>query len=471
MLTVVGVLSLVVPVVAYVAFIHHYALDVVWSDQWSDVALLRHAHDGTLGLATLWAQHTSNRILVPNLVVLALGAATHLDTVTEAYLSAVLAVAAAALLILAHRRRMPDTPWLAYCPVVLLLLTVVGGNPYYGGTNTLWGFTLGLYVVLAALAGALWLLDRPALGAPVVAGAVALAVIGSFSATQGLLIWPAGLVLLWLRDRPGRVLVTWVAAGVATTALFFVHYDSAAGMSQPGYLASHPGASASFFLFSLGDNVLGRVLTAPPSGSGLTSDVLGLVVVALAVWVVVRFRRARRGHGVAAGCRPRGLRPALHRGGDRVPGLAGVLPGRALPDLRGPGVGGLLPRRARSSRLSPPATAWPATRRRAGPGPTAWSARSPCCWSPSWPSRWWSAPPGACATRPTTAATSSMRPTWPSTWTRWTTPRSTPPTAAGHRPGSARSTGSPGRSGSACSTPHWPAAWPGPGCSPGSSPP
>jgi hypothetical protein len=81
--TVVGIVSLVLPVVAYLGFIHHFGVHVIWSDQWADISLIKHAHDGTLGLSTLWAQHTSNRMFFPDLIVLALAATTPLDVVVE----------------------------------------------------------------------------------------------------------------------------------------------------------------------------------------------------------------------------------------------------------------------------------------------------------------------------------------------------------------------------------------------------
>ena len=104
-------------------------------------------------------------------------------------------VLATGLLILAHRRRSPSTPWIYYCPIAIVMLSFV---QYL---NALWGFQMAWYLVMAALALALFLLDRPVVNWLVLAGAIAAAVVGSFSSLQGLLIWPAGLVLLYCRKR------------------------------------------------------------------------------------------------------------------------------------------------------------------------------------------------------------------------------------------------------------------------------
>ena len=156
---------------------------------------------GNLSLATLWAQHNENRIFFPNLIVVVLGDTTHFNTVIEEYVSAAMLIIATGLLILTHRRRRPSTPWFYYCPVVILMFSLVGGNPWWASTNTLWAFQMAWYLVLLGLAVTLFLLDRPSLTWLVLAGAMAAAVVGSFSSLQGLLIWPIGLVLLYLRRR------------------------------------------------------------------------------------------------------------------------------------------------------------------------------------------------------------------------------------------------------------------------------
>ena len=57
------------------------------------------------------------------------------------------------------------------------------------------------YLVLLSLAATIALLDRPTLTLPTFVAAAVVAVVGSYSSTQGLLIWPVGLVLLYLRGR------------------------------------------------------------------------------------------------------------------------------------------------------------------------------------------------------------------------------------------------------------------------------
>ncbi len=279
----VTVLGLGLPVVAYFWFIHHYGVNVIWGDQWADINIIGQAHAGTLSLASLWTQHFENRIFFPNLIVLLLAYTTHFNVVFEEYLSGTMLLAATALLILAHHRRSPTTPWLYYCPVPFLMFTFAGGNLYWGGGNTLWGFQMAWYLVILALAVTVFLLDRVSLGWLVMGGAMAAAVVGSYSSLQGLLIWPAGLTLLWIRRRRRALWVAWIAAALVTSAVYFYHYDFHTNLTEPKYVP--PLVELKYFLFAIGDNIVGQQLFQFPHG--IADLVVGALILAIALWVVI----------------------------------------------------------------------------------------------------------------------------------------------------------------------------------------
>jgi hypothetical protein len=288
-------LVFIAAVIICLAYIHHFAVNMIFDDQWADINIIQHAHNGTLSLGTLWAQHNENRILFPNLVVLLLADTTHLNTVVEEYLSGVLWIATTGLLVVAHKRRSPATRWIFYCPVVILMLSF---TPL---VDTLFAFNLSWFMVLFGLAGALFLLDRPGSSWLALAGAVTFAVVGSYSSLQGLLIWPAGLLLLYLRRRALAPLLTWIAAGLVTGIIYFVGFDfKQAGGSGSDNLA-HPLRAARFFFSAIG-NVSGAHVSDISGGGGNGGLVVGIVIVAIAVWaLIIGCRRGQEG-GAPIGC-------------------------------------------------------------------------------------------------------------------------------------------------------------------------
>ncbi len=267
------VLGFAVPVIAYFWLIHDYGVNSIWQDQWDDINVIAHPN-----LGNLWALHNDNRIFFPNLVVLLLAHTTHFNVHIEDYLSGIMLVLAIGLLIVADKRRSPSTPWLYYCPVAIIMLSFVQVG------DTLWGFQMAWYLVMLALAGAVFLLDEPILTWLSLIGAMALAIVGSFSSLQGLLIWPAGLVLLYCRSRPKRFVITWLAGGIVTGAAYFYQFRPTSPASNDSYVLSHPVLTIEFFLSAIGD-VVGESLPSVGRNNGVL--VLGVVIVAVAIWVII----------------------------------------------------------------------------------------------------------------------------------------------------------------------------------------
>ena len=142
------------PVAAYFWLLLHYSVNTVFVDQWSNVPTIKASLTQALLWSALWTQHNETRMLFPNLLVVILAKTNQIRHPTEALLSGFVLLASTALIILAHRRRAKEVPWLYYCPVVFLTFTFVQS------ASTLWGFQIAWYLVLFSWAATLYLLDR-----------------------------------------------------------------------------------------------------------------------------------------------------------------------------------------------------------------------------------------------------------------------------------------------------------------------
>jgi hypothetical protein len=272
------VFGFAIPAVVYLWMIHTYGVNVIYWDQLeNDVTLIGHAYSGTLHLSTLWSQHYENRIFFPNLIVLALAYTTHFNVLTEEYLSALLLFGATALVIGAHKRRSPDRRWIWYCPVAFLLLSLAQAS------NALWGFQMAWYLVLLMVALALFLLDQEPQRWPVFVGAIAAAVVASFSSLQGLLVWPAGLLLIYLRRRTGHLAIVWTGSAVLAGVIYFVGFN---------FNASHVNGFNLTAVFTFFVRVVGDILGE--SQPSVLVTVFGSVLVVTAIWVLLRFGIDRR---------------------------------------------------------------------------------------------------------------------------------------------------------------------------------
>ena len=284
------VFGFAIPIVTYFWVIAHFGVNVIVNDQLSDVSVIKASQSHLIPWGALWVQHTQNRLLFPNVLVLVLSRAVHFDIRIEELFGAVLVLCATALLIWSHKRRSPETPWLYYCPVAFLTFSLVQYE------NTLWGFQVAWYMVLVSLAVAIVFLDRSSLTWWALGGAVVAGIVGSYSSFEGLFIWPVGLLLLYQRRRRLTALAVWGASAIATAAVFFYKFSSTAVDPSHGYALHHLLTSAKFFIFAIGD-VVGITFK---SGSGNGNVLIfGVLVLILAVFTLVYYgaRRDERSGG------------------------------------------------------------------------------------------------------------------------------------------------------------------------------
>ena len=280
-----------IPVVVYLAFLVHYQVNTMWQDQWDDVPVIRQSFHHFPDWSSLWLQHVDNRVLFPNLIVIALAHTVHYNIEIEEYVSALMLFAATAIIIWCHRRRSPGTPLLFYVPVAFLTLTLAQWQ------NTIWGFQMAWYLVVLSLAVAIAFLDRPRFAWSIFVLAILAAVVGSYSSLQGLLIWPVGLVLLYHRHRSFRAAIIWVVAAVATTLLYFHNLTTSKAFNPNETVLKVPFDAVKFFIYALGD-IVGQQQAKALQSNGLVT-LFGIVILVLAVLVLLRWGIRRDEHSAA----------------------------------------------------------------------------------------------------------------------------------------------------------------------------
>ncbi|MGA3149718.1 MAG: hypothetical protein ABSF33_19935, partial [Acidimicrobiales bacterium] len=166
--------------------------------------------------------------------------------------------------------------------------------------NTLWAFQIAWSVVLVALVGALVLLRNLRPSMLQMGLAIALGFIASYSSLQGLLVWPAGLVLLAARGQTRRSAILWSAAAIVAIPLYFLgfNYGESGTASLHQILANLP-LVAKGLLISLGSVI--PTLTAGILGDRL-SEMIGALLFVAGIMVAVAWLREGRPAGPKAFC-------------------------------------------------------------------------------------------------------------------------------------------------------------------------
>ncbi len=252
---------LLLPVAISLFFVLHLAVDVPWGDQWDILPpLLEQSGRGALDWAALAAPHNEHRILFPRLVMLGLARLTRWDTRAEMLLIQLMLLLV--LLLLAGRLSSGAPAWLL--PLPWLVFNLKQWETMLFGVQI--AYILPVLAALLAL-DRLERLDtarRPVLA---FAAAVAAAGVASFSMLAGLLVWPAGALLLGLGDRRRRpiYLPLWLTAAGAAWAAYFAGLP--AGSGAVAWAAAHPPALTRFMLALLGNALIARRSAALLAGA------------------------------------------------------------------------------------------------------------------------------------------------------------------------------------------------------------
>jgi hypothetical protein len=263
-----------------VAYVHEFGVNVVFRDQWSVVSLFRALSVDELTFGDLWAPHNEHRFLFPHIVMLVLGTATEWNNLVEMYLMQACFFVTLVCLLLAFRAE-GGPRLILFVPIAFLVFSLRQAQ------NMLWGFQITFVFAQMFAVLALFLLYRAergtfgkvALPASLLSGTVA-----SFSAIQGLLVWPAGLLQLIVAPSRGRtkglLIAVWSLVGALEWFVYFLGYERKVAPPSSELLAL-PTAGARFFLTLLGSPLF------PQRGLVLVSGAIlaGLIVASLSlIW-------------------------------------------------------------------------------------------------------------------------------------------------------------------------------------------
>jgi hypothetical protein len=248
--------------------IWRHGVNVPFWDQWELVTTLASMHNGTVMVGKIFAQHNEHRMVFPKVIMLLLAMLSDWNIRVE--LAANIALALATLLVLLSMQRpvlagagLSTRLWLPFFAAA----TVFSLGQW---ENWLWGWQIQWFLSILAASGACALLAR-AMAAPNplpwVAGAVGATIVCQFSIASGVMLWPAGLLLILLHPRADRfgAALAWLLAGAVSSGVFFWGYLTQA--AHPSLLTglANPGA----FIVYLGNYLAGPLYKSWALGLGI----------------------------------------------------------------------------------------------------------------------------------------------------------------------------------------------------------
>lgn len=241
------------------ALIVKYQVNLPLMDEWMWADFDYHLHRGTLTLGELWAPHNEHRILVPNLVMIALARLGGWFIVREELVGLAFFIACQLLLWRLISRTVVErsAPVTFFC--VSALLFSLGQHMNFG-----YGFQLGWPLCTLSLLIVVTLLSTSTIPLRHVGFAAIAGGVGSYSSAQALLVWPLGIGLLLLaRRRSVTAITVWLAAGLVVIAID--HLGRGAPSAQTPF---DVGALLGYSLTYLGSPLAGWAGILPAATAG-----------------------------------------------------------------------------------------------------------------------------------------------------------------------------------------------------------
>lgn len=258
-------LSIFLPFSAAVFYVHLFGVNVFFADEWRFVPLVQQLDSGTLTIRDLFAPHYQHIYFFPWTVMLLLGTLTGYDTVPLMYLVQICFLVTSVVLFFAFKgdlkHRLPLSI-LLFAPIPFLVFS------FRHFENMLWGNQISFAFSQTFAVLALYLncvsqnKDFRNLFSVLSLFVLALvsATVASFSAVQGLLVWPAGMFLLLIgpskRSVKNFLLGFWVLIGLGEWIFYFVeNVNFKASSSFLSYSIGHPVTGLNYFLTLLGGSL------------------------------------------------------------------------------------------------------------------------------------------------------------------------------------------------------------------------
>ena len=182
-----------IPAIYTLIFINTFGVNIPFWDDWTVVPFLNSSLNGdSQWFEILFSQHNEHRLVFPRLIFLINSVLTSWNQIAQMYLSWILIGTSITALYLLLKRFQMNFEWLII-PISFIMYSPIQVE------NLLWGFQVQWFLMISCLLWSLYFLNRGTFLS--IVPAIIFAIISSFSLILGLIIWPIGLLSLFLRKN------------------------------------------------------------------------------------------------------------------------------------------------------------------------------------------------------------------------------------------------------------------------------
>jgi hypothetical protein len=244
-------------------YVYLFGENVVVRDELLVIAsLLNKQFSGTLTISDFWAQYNEHRLFLVRIVLLVLATITHLNVKTEMYVTLTVFLITLVIFLLAFydsTGASKRAKLLLFVPISFLVFSPRQWDTWLLGILVQFALVIMFSVLTLYL---IRLLAKRTSGYGVFGAALTSATAATLTSSQGLLVWPVGLLQLLLIpvEKPAKKVVVgvWSLVGVAEWVVYFLDWTRPTNSGNTPsllYALVHPLEGVRFFVTVLGSSL------------------------------------------------------------------------------------------------------------------------------------------------------------------------------------------------------------------------
>lgn len=244
--------AILLPLLILILFTWQQAILVPFNDEFNLIPLIHEMNSGMLTFADVIAQHNEHRPFFPNLLLLGMAKVSHWTIAWEIVADLLLAGVLFMLIVRLVWQTFPDRVVTRWGLVVGFSWIVFSPNQY---ENWIWGWEIEWFLCMLGLLVTVTILssDKPLSKTRLGIAAVA-ATLADYSLAAGVLVWVAGLIILFCRGEKPAWKWAWAAIGVLVATPYYYHYQGTnPAQGSVSYTLEHPVAFVGYVLMYLGN--------------------------------------------------------------------------------------------------------------------------------------------------------------------------------------------------------------------------
>jgi hypothetical protein len=267
----------IAPPILLLIYIRLFGVNVVYADEWVIVPLVQKFYSGELAWADFFVKHNEHIMLFPRVALLSLALLTHHNTIAVMYFSWALTVVTLGLIFLMFKEDLGNSPsaLLKFLPVVWLLFT------FRQYESILFSFAVNMYLCPFGFVASIYFLGKSRNAAFV--GAVCSAIVSSFSAVNGLLVWPIGIICIAsakMKNKPLFIL-SWIGMGIIIWTLYLHDWPLTDSQSTLSNIFAKTFVALTFFIMNIATPL--AFVKSSASGMGTVAAIYLFIILVLMV--------------------------------------------------------------------------------------------------------------------------------------------------------------------------------------------